>query len=269
MQAQPLVEFIGKHQGETAWLFGKGPSFDGFDFSQAGALRCGINDVAAHVPGCIYGFAHDEVTGWADLYDGLPGFTLFQPFRTVINEESAPPCHRVVFDDAESFSWSQTREQAARDGLVIGSGTLSGALQILWIMGVSKIICVGIDGGQSHATSVQWRTALQNEHYKLYDRIRTEFISRASQLGVQVQFWGAASPSQQRGNMKIMMKRSVWAGNLPLKEGASYELTESTAKELINMGAALHVAEPVVETAATEPPQTPEPRKTRSKKAAK
>ena len=58
-----LIPFLNRHAGETAWLFGKGPSLSTFDFKTAGPLRVAINDVIAHVPDCLYGFANDGVEG--------------------------------------------------------------------------------------------------------------------------------------------------------------------------------------------------------------
>jgi len=72
-----LIPFLNRHAGQTAWLFGKGPSLSTFDFKTAGPLRVAINDVIAHVPDCVFGFANDGVSKWKDAYK--PGQTLFQP----------------------------------------------------------------------------------------------------------------------------------------------------------------------------------------------
>lgn len=135
-----LADFINRHAGESAWLFGKGPSLSDFDFSTAGPLRCAINDTIAHIPACTYGFANDGVRRWRDLYQ--PGQILFQPRRCIWEYEGAPvgvACDLVWFADGYGHERILLpREELARE-LSIRRGTLGSALQILHLMGISLL----------------------------------------------------------------------------------------------------------------------------------
>ena len=51
---------LNRHIGETAWLFGKGPSLDQFEIRLAGPLRICINESLGRVLQLSYFFAHDE-----------------------------------------------------------------------------------------------------------------------------------------------------------------------------------------------------------------
>jgi len=162
----PLSRFLGIHEGETGWIFGKGPSLATFDFNTAGKLRFAINDVIAHIPACKYGFANDGVAKWADVY--RPGHVLFQPLRCLHEYDSTQPgavaCRVVTFHDScEDTRLVLPPEQLLHE-LTIRRGTLGSAIQIIRIMGVRTIHLVGIDGGGQHAPGYEWRTRLRADH---------------------------------------------------------------------------------------------------------
>ena len=50
----------GKHSGETAFLFGKGPGLEAIDTADCGPLRICINESLLRVERPTYFFAHDE-----------------------------------------------------------------------------------------------------------------------------------------------------------------------------------------------------------------
>jgi len=56
-----IAELLNCHAGDAAWIFGKGPSLDGFDFATAGRLRICTNESLVVVPEPTYFFAHDGV----------------------------------------------------------------------------------------------------------------------------------------------------------------------------------------------------------------
>lgn len=241
VKSQPLTGFLGKHAGEVAWLFGKGPSLDLFDFKDAGPIRAAVNDVAAIVPGCRYGFANDDTADWADLYRNTgKDFVLFQPWR-IAKTATVPPCKWHVFADrADDDLWHLPAREKAVQGLGVGNGTISSAIQIFQIMGIRKVVCVGIDGGQKHASRNQWRTRLQNDHWRTYARIRQSFIVRARELGIELEFFGAGkTPEQKRGNMKILIVRNTASKGITFAEGEVVELEESEAGLLVACGKAI------------------------------
>lgn len=257
-----LKDFINLHRGETAWLFGKGPSLDSFDMSAAGPLRVAINDVVKEVPGCLYGFANDSVEAWAHVY--RPEHVLFQPLRLHhdIHARDIPvAAERIWFADdwdSERLAWSP--ERLAADGLCVRRGTLGSAGQILRVMGVSRIICVGIDGGGTHA-SRPWHTRLRHDHATDYNSIRDAFITACRIAGIEVEFFGADLSSQLSNGMKtIKIIETCLVAGLHRCAGEIYDETPLVADELVQSGRAVFwqkptevEAAPVIETAAAAP----------------
>ena len=242
--AKSLAPFLGVETGQTCWLFGKGGSLDCFDFSAAGDLRAAINDVAAVVPNCKYGFANDDTKPWADLYADFenPDFVLFQPWRVAITG-TEPPCNRVVFADYCELPIARTPSPILNEGLTIGRGTISSVVQILYIMGVSKIICVGIDGDYSHASRAQWRTTLNNDHRRTYQEYRDWFIHGAIALGIEVEFWNEEPTKIKGGHMQIRVTKNTFFRGVSIEAGMTLILPEPEAREIIEARCAIAIAE--------------------------
>lgn len=301
-----LTDFLNSHRGETAWLFGKGPSLDTFlalpanadwvagksPFPGAGKdepaiaqratagkcpVLCAINDVAEYVPGCRYAFANDSVAKWAHIYQ--PGQVLFQPLR-LQHDMHAAKCEtaaeRVWYADAtddERLLWPI--EQAAAEGLAVRRGTLGSAAQILRLMGVTKIVCVGIDGGGQHANR-PWHTRLRADHAKDYDSIRDDFITACRLSGLDYEFYGLPA-SQIHGTMHIKITDNCLVEGIHRPAGSIVELNESLARQMIGLGRATiwtppAKAQPVIETAEAPPAAEtaeepkPEPKAKKAKK---
>lgn len=282
LKPDSLARFLGCHAGETAWVFGKGASLDRFDFSEAGALRCAINDVAAAVPDVVYGFANDDTNDWNDVYAPLQSFVLFQPFRTALRA-SVPPCERVCFDDhpEDTHPVRRSAESLSVDGLTRGPGTLSSVVQILHLMGVSRIVCVGIDGNQTHATRHPWRTTLMNEHWKRYSLFRSWLMTACELYGISLTFWGSQNNKHTpNGNMIVKILSSTFCNGELLAAGDIVELNPQDAADLLAMRMAVKcvapepepepAADPELETASAEPltevADAPAPRQRTKKK---
>lgn len=230
-----LLDFLNLHPGETAWLFGKGPSLDGFDFAAAGPLRVAINDVVGRVPGCVYGFANDSVADWAHVYQ--PGLVLFQPRRLEhdIHAARCPvACERVIFDDElddERLAWPPAR--LALIGLSVRRGTLGSAGQILRVMGVRRVVCVGIDGGGRHASG-HWHTRLRHDHAADYNSIRDAFVTASRIQGLDVVFHGADLTTQlPNGMITIKILENTFIRGVPVRAGEIVEAAPSDAAILI------------------------------------
>ena len=249
-----LVPFLNRHAGETAWLFGKGPSLNHFDIQTAGPVRAGINDVSAHVPNCLYCFANDGVEAWADLY--REGQTLFQPERAIgyFKPFDAVACPVVTYEDAWEDSLMDLPREKLAECLAVRRGTLGSAIQVLHVMGISKIIAVGIDGGNVHASGHKWRTRLKLGHAKEYDAIRDNAIRTAERLGIDLQFYQPDKP-MSNGKVKIKMLRTCSADGIDLTAGEIYELAPATAISLCMIRRAIKVENeaPVRETASAKP----------------
>lgn len=230
-----LTDYIDRHAGETAWLFGKGQSFTGFDFKTAGKLRLAINDVIAHVPDCLYGFANDGVFKWKDAYKA--GQVLFQPVRCLHEYDStvkgAVDCEVVTFkDDTEDDRLKLSKSELAKC-LSIRRGTLGSALQILNIMGVRSVYMVGFDGGNNHAEGYEWKTRLRHDHYKDYNAIRSAAIDAAFIMGISLRFHNIPDHMQTNGRVFVKMLRNCFAQAQPYREGEIASFAPHIANELI------------------------------------
>lgn len=277
-----LQDFLHKHDGQTAWVFGKGPSLDRFDMAEAGPLRCAINDVVQAVPGCVYCFANDSVRAWAHVYQ--PHHILFQPARVLHDHPLSAGglvCERIGFDDDYGDERVfQTREQLARQ-LSIRRGTLNSALQILHIMGVARIVAVGIDGGGDHATGVRWFTRKRNEHFRDYNAIRNQFLLGARQMGIALEFRGGPDNQPKNGMITVRLTRNISIKGESFYIGEIAEVTPEDAAIIVGArkGEIVRTAprEPTrpMDTAAVEPrtevtsATRPKPKRTRKTAAKK
>jgi hypothetical protein len=275
MRERELREFIDIHKGETAWVFGKGPSLDGFDFSDAGKVRVGINDVVAVVPDCLYGFSNDRVVGWLDVYE--PHHVLFTPKRTADNYEERPDCDVCVFEDHHSTPLDPTRRPLdMADCLTIREGTLGSVFQVLFVMGIRKLVCVGIDGGNRHSRRAHWRTTLKNEHYKEYNQIKHRFLEGAQALGMEVRFFNEPGEEMSNGKKTVLVTGNTFVRGIPYEEKQIVELNASDANDLVAAGQAVFTqakvpaVEPVKEVAeVAEPVEVPEKRTYKPKRTYK
>ena len=270
-----LIPFLNRHAGETAWLFGKGPSLSTFDFKTAGPLRVAINDVAAHVPDCIYAFSNDGVRAWRDVYRA--GQVLFQPSRCLHEFDSTVPgavdCDVVTYEDTHDDRRLQLPREELAQLLTIRRGTLGSALQILHVMGVRSIHMVGIDGGQVHANGFQWRTRLRNDHWKDYNAIRSAAIDAAFIMGIALRFHNIDHTMETNGRIFVRFLNNSFAEGVPYAQGEIASFSPRVANQLIIASAAEiftptapERVEPVIET-ATEPMRSVESAVVATKKA--
>lgn len=263
-----LSDFLHRHRGESAWVFGKGPSLDKFDYSQAGPLRIGINDLVGVVPGCLYGVSGDAVTDWIDLYQ--PGQTLFHPLKLAEEGQPLPATADVCLyreENGDDTLLERTREQMCQY-LQVRRGSLGRALQILHIMGVRLIHCVGMDGGREYATRAQWRTNPHHTHPQSYDGIRDHFIQGAAALGIEIRFHKGDQP-MTNGTTRVRITRDIFINGQPYQSGKIYTLFDPDARDAVAAGGARFEPAPT-ETATAEPSmETPEKaRSPRRKKTA-
>lgn len=240
-----IADFVGIHRGETAWLFGKGPTLDRFDMAAAGPIRCAINDVVRYVPDVMYCFACDGIGPWAHLYS--PENILFQPHRTVerhdMRNPETWPCELIQFVDMAGVDIvGRSVADLVSGGLAIRRGTIGSAIQILHIMGIAKIVCVGIDGGGGRAAK-EWHTSIRPDHHEDYNDIRDGFISAASILGIELEFFGLESPiTNKNGTMTVRITSSCGIGSGSARTGEILDLHPADAKTLLR----LRLAEPFV-----------------------
>lgn len=258
-----LTDFLGKHEGETAWIFGKGPSLARFAMQDAGPLRCALNDVVRYVPACAYCFANDSVRDWSEFYQ--PQHILFSPNR-LLNDSFLrpviPACELVRFDDERrDATWPKPLPELAQK-LAILPGTLGSTIQILAIMGVRKVVAVGIDGGGTHAP-MQWRTVLRADHAVDYGNIREAFINAASLYRIAIEFFGAPEGQPKNGMIKVRITDACLVRGVHFSVGAIDEFSPQDASAIVSNGRGVVVTEPtepvrpivepIIETAQAAP----------------
>ena len=228
-----LIPFLNLHAGQTAWLFGKGPSLQNYDFKQAGKLRFAINDVIAHIPDCKYGFANDGVAKWRDVYH--QGQILFQPLRAISEFDSrngAVNCEVVTYKDFQDDSrLALPREQIA-ELPTIRRGTLGSALQIMHVMGIVKIYMVGFDGGGDHAQGFEWRTRLRNDHAADYNAIRNAAIDAAELMGIQLHFHNQDNIMEPNGKIFVRFLSNSFVKGIPYAQGEVVSFNPKIAQDL-------------------------------------
>jgi hypothetical protein len=169
-----MQKFLNIHPGAHAILVGSGPSLSSaaanFETLSADAIVCAVNEVALDLPRVDYAFANDANA--ADWVERLPEHVyFFHPRRTALSAPAAH-CQITSYQDAgDGCLLTADRARLAAKGLFADEGTINSALQILHIMGVERITCVGLDGDRPP-----------------YDRIRRAFEAHAARLGITLEF---------------------------------------------------------------------------------
>ena len=122
------------HKGEEAWLFGKGPSFDLFDKSEATGIKATINEALYFIDSVDYAFTWHvddknlKVEGKTQLIDGKRSFSI-----------------------SDIDAWSPHRKAT-----FIKHGTGELAVSYLIWMGIGKLNFVGMDGTGEYSKDFVW-----------------------------------------------------------------------------------------------------------------
>ena len=246
-----LADFIGKHEGETCWIFGKGPSLDAFPMESAGSLRFAINDVCAAVKGCAYVFANDGVQKWRNHL--TENQTLFQPSRALREFDSqrhgSIKSELVIYDD-ESKDGITTDLDELSKCLRIRRGTVCSALQVAFLMGVTTVVMVGFDGTGGHSKAAEWSNRIRTTSSMEYTAIRDDAVKLANELGIAIQFFNTNQTIMENGKIRIKITRNCFANGQPMTVGETVDMIPKTARELIAChSAVLSTEPPVIETA--------------------
>jgi hypothetical protein len=129
---------MGLQLPKEAWLAGKGPSLDGYDWTKAGWLRVGLNQTAIFIPK-VYAASALDHTIFQFYKDNLdPHVLVFKKFGV--------PVH---FD--YEYTWKLGQEVKTR------GASAASTVQVLHHLGVSKIHMIGfdsIDGNGNYADCI-------------------------------------------------------------------------------------------------------------------
>jgi hypothetical protein len=188
-----LADFIGCERGRPALLLGKGPSLELalaqwpmlIDGTQP--VVCVVNDLAGLVH-AHYCFAADPVLSFADRYGH--GDILFYRARHMRATGACPPvaCEVIPFWDEPALPPTADPITMANVGLATRLGSVSMAAQIIALMGCSRIVAAGIDGGTGRA-DISWATP----ECSGYSAIRAAFIDTCAALRMPLEFIAPAS----------------------------------------------------------------------------
>ena len=187
---QSIAALLGKHLGEEAWIFGKGPSLDKFDMATAGPLRICINESALIVPEPRYFFGHDEppiqrvAAQWPSACRAI-----LQPVRARYDATRGIPTESIFTyekreREVDVLDWSP--EKIAREACLLGlTGTVHSALHFCRLIGVTVITFVGMDGGGGYALSIGHSAPPGGGQH---DVIRRDSITIAKRLNLEYRF---------------------------------------------------------------------------------
>lgn len=166
---------FNKHQGEEAWLFTKGTSFDDYDQDQAGALRITINEACQAVKDATY-----CVSFWAD------GLKFKLPEGCIL-----------LNGKDENDKMVATRPQKSVDTfkpatlpLFFQYSTMSLALSYIAYMGVSVIHLIGCDPGQGYAKPFGESSKLTSDGVIIQKQTRNLIIDMAEKAGITMYDYG-------------------------------------------------------------------------------
>lgn len=155
-----LTELKNKHEGETVWVLGSGPSLNFLDArffedkivvsTNYSALHLGVRPqyVFSHYHGVT-----NELTGTADAV-----VTLLKDTRTHASWVGDKPSN-LVFIEQDDYSapgaaWNPfEKHQPREDSLVYGSSSIHGSMHLAAYLGAKHLVMVGADCG-----------TLDNEH---------------------------------------------------------------------------------------------------------
>lgn len=191
-----IGDYLDRWKGETAYLFGKGPSLDTFPMASAGPLRITINEAALVVPDPTFMFA----------IDGKP-----------LTNIGTPPCMAILGPDEVSkrfdasgnllhagrtyqrgsfetyrkhtgrdiLDWPKEKVAAAGE-LYFDGGTVQPAAHFAWMLGVIEVVLVGFDGYGPYAKILGMGDGgPSNRHLA----IRTTLLAELDHLDLPYRFW--------------------------------------------------------------------------------
>ena len=173
----PLTQFVNKHAGCTAWVFGKGPSVDQYltslehlDSHTKDSVLIAINEAVLVVRDPDYFFCHDGpvlercVDPWnhgfkqgrADVDDRI---SLVYPHEctAILRHEheglyQGLDAHYYTKAQQEATLLSLSPEKLAETGKLYGeSSTTQSACHFAKLIGAARVVLVGIDGGEGIA----------------------------------------------------------------------------------------------------------------------
>ena len=199
-----LAAWANRYPAGEAWIFGKGPSIDVFDFARAGHPRLALNAAAWVVPQCDFAFAHDP----REVAEPFPAgcAAVIEP-KFAQQYEDAEVIVPYTKRDNALWLLALARPDIVRLGCLFGhSGTVHSALHFAWLLGCTRAVLVGFDcdGGHARAVQAQMRPdAGAPDTPSHYRTILDTAIAQALALGMELQIGGAAPEPPAKGQAAL------------------------------------------------------------------
>lgn len=190
---QRISGLLRRYNDEPAWIFGKGPSLDFFDFAKSGTLRLCINESAKAVPSPTYFFAHDEgpIQNMAADWP-VDCAAILQPVRAEFAAECGVPQDAIYTYEKRQIDNTlrdaDPKVIAERNSLYGNSGTVHSAIHFCRLIGVSHITMVGFDGAGGYAKIIDLPPG-----GAAHERIRRDSISLLETMGFDYEFFTVES----------------------------------------------------------------------------
>ncbi len=186
-----FADLCNLHAGRPAVVIGKGPTLDAWLAAgcpqPAGAVRIGVNQVAAVVPDVPFSVSGDAQMDM-DCHLALPTQWLRAvPYQTREGVTShgahLPPAVILFHDPAVSHAGAacraSSRDHLRRLGwLQTGFSSANPAVHLAWYLGCTSLLLVGIDGGPTRATVMQ--AANDRPSPPSYDAMRSSVREQAN-----------------------------------------------------------------------------------------
>lgn len=185
-----IAELLNAHAGQVAWIFGKGPGLDNFDFSSASSPIICINESLLAVSSADYFFAHDErpIERVSKVWP-IGCKAVLQPSRCSYAAHCGIPSNDLYSyekrdRDLSILSW--TPEQIARNGMLLGmTGTVHSALHFCKLIAAHSVILVGMDGVGGYAKCLGIDAPKGGGRHHL---IRQDSVRIAESLQLEIRF---------------------------------------------------------------------------------
>ncbi len=160
-----FAELNNRHAGKPAVILGKGPSLDAWLAAGCpqpeGAVRIGVNQVAAVVPEVIYSVSGDAQMDMPEHLELPTQWLRAVPYRTregALSYGEHLPAEVILFHCYPAFAdFTQACLNCTRDKLAALAwlhGAMSSAdpaVHLAWYLGCTEVLLVGIDGGSTRA----------------------------------------------------------------------------------------------------------------------
>lgn len=166
---------LNRHQGETIWVIGTGPSLNDLDDDELTGPRILLNRTAFSLPispGETYWLVADDCWGlgipgpWYqtlnELIEGKNGLTgIFRNPLMRGNQLCAPPSGENIYHfqgNKLQNVLELNRQKLALIGMLYQfAGTAATALHLAWLMGADSVNLIGCDGSDGYAERLlQW-----------------------------------------------------------------------------------------------------------------